>query len=253
MKKVELSSAQISVAIIDDEIQCINSLLNYLKDDTRLTVEAKINDPLKAIDQIINKRPDLIFLDVEMPGMNGIEILKKLNLTNVKPFVIFITAFDKYTIEAIRASAFDYLLKPVDKNELAFVIERFIKKFNQLKSEDNYSTLIELTSKRKLRFNTTGGFIMIDPQDIIFIQADWNYSEIHFSKDKNEVVSINLGTIENLLPKRDFVRINRSVIINLKYLEKVQRGKRLCILKKDEESFSFKIPTLRIRFLEQKI
>lgn len=253
MEKAEFSKALISIAIIDDDAQCIDALVHYLSDDTRLTVVAKINDPLSAVNEVINKKPDLLFLDVEMPGMNGIEILKELNLTTVKPFVIFVTAFEKYTIEAIRASAFDYLLKPVDKKELVFAIERFINKFNLLKSKENYSTLIESISKKKLRFNTTGGFIMIDPQDIIYILADWNYSEIHFSRDRKEVVAVNLGSMENLLPKKDFARINRSVIINLRYLEKVQRGKRTCILKKNDEVYPFKIPVLRIRDLEKML
>ena len=93
---------------------------------------------------------------------------------------------------------------------------------------------------------------MIDPIDIIYIQADWNYSEIHLSNNKQEVVVINIGTMENLLPK-GFARINRSVIINLKYLEKVQRGKRICLLKKDNESYSFKIPIRRIKDLEENL
>ncbi len=159
-----------------------------------------------------------------MPGMSGIEILKELNQTNVKPFVIFITSFDKYTIDAIRVSAFDYLLKPVNKAELSFSIERFLNKFYQKELESNYSSLLNYSSQNKIRFNTTGGFIMIDPGDIIYIQADWNYSEIHLGKNKKEVVAINIGTMENLL-STGFARINRSVIINLKYLEKVQRGK----------------------------
>ena len=94
---------------------------------------------------------------------------------------------------------------------------------------------------------------MINPRDIIFIQADWNYSEIFLEKDKHELVTINLGNIEKLLPPGDFARINRSVIINLRYLKKVQRGKRLCTLIKDTDTFVFKIPLLRIRQLEDKL
>jgi two-component system, LytTR family, response regulator len=252
MKKTDLGNRHISAVIIDDEEHCIESLKKYLEEDNRIEVIKSISDSTKAIEQIIKIKPDVLFLDIEMPEMSGIDILQVLNQTNLKPFVIFITSFDKYTIDAIRASAFDYLLKPVSKAELSLSIERFLNKFYQKEVETNYSSLLTYYLQKKIRFNTSGGFIMIDPMDIIFIQADWNYSEIHLSNNKREVVVINIGSMENLLPE-GFARINRSVIINLKYLDKVQRGKRLCLLKKDNESFSFKIPVRRIRELEETL
>jgi two-component system LytT family response regulator len=94
---------------------------------------------------------------------------------------------------------------------------------------------------------------MIDPSEIVYILADWNYSEIHFGKNRHEVVVINIGTVESMLPDGDFARISRSVVINLKYLSKVYRSKKLCILKKDEETFQFKIPLRRIRELEEML
>jgi len=188
-----------------------------------------------------------------MPGMTGFDILEILSKTTVRPVVIFITAFDNYAIQAIRASAFDYLLKPVDRLELALSVERAISLIQLQEHGSNYNLLLGYTMKKKIRFNTTGGFIMIDPEEILFIQADWNYSEIYLSRDKKEVVVVNLGTIETLLPVGNFARISRSVIINLKYLTKVQRGKRLCILKKEDDSFQFKIPLLRIRDLEEML
>ncbi|MFZ0283042.1 MAG: LytTR family DNA-binding domain-containing protein [Bacteroidales bacterium] len=253
MKKSESTRSLISVAIVDDEEHCIKSLEQYLSNDDRINIIATIKDPVSAIEQILEKKPDLLFLDIQMPGMTGFDILEVLNKTSVNPFVIFITAFEDYAVQAIRASAFDYLLKPVDKAELAVSVERAINKIYQEEFENNYSALLAHTSEKRIRFNTTGGFIMIDPKEIIFIQADWNYSEIHINKDRFEVVVINLGTIEKLLPKGDFARINRSVIINLKYLDKVIRGKRLCIMKKDDDTFTFRIPLRRIRDLEEKL
>ncbi len=252
MKKTDSGIRKISVVIIDDEEHCIDLLKKYLDEDIRFEIKKTISDSTKSIKQIINIKPDLLFLDIEMPGMSGFEILQALNQTSIRPFVIFITSFDKYTIDAIRASAFDYLLKPIDKAELSFSIERFLAKFYQQEVETNYSSLLNYTSQKKIRFNTTGGFIMIDPMEIIYIQADWNYSEIHLINKNQELVTLNIGTIENLLPK-GFARINRSVIINLNYLEKVHRGKHLCLLKKDDESYSFKIPLRRIRDLEETL
>jgi two-component system LytT family response regulator len=192
-----------------------------------------------------------LFLDIQMPGKSGFEILGELRRAGVKPCVIFVTAFENFAIRAIKASAFDYILKPVDRSELAVAVERAIARINDTESERNFSLLLEMTSRKKLRFNTAGGFILIDPSDIIYVQADWNYSEIHLGKEKHEVVVVNIGEIEKMLPPQEFARISRSVIVNLKYLSKGQRIKRLCILNKDGEVFQFRIPLLRIRDLEK--
>ncbi len=216
-----------------------------------LEVLSIITDSEHALGNILKLKPDLLFLDIQMPGKDGFQVLEALKCTDVKPFVIFITAFDKFAIQAVRAAAFDYLLKPVDSNELAIAVERFFSKQRQQQHDNNYNILLNQTTRKKLKFNTTSGFTLIDPLDIIFIKADWNYSEIHLGRDKHEVVTLNIGAIEQLLAKCEFVRINRSTIININYLVEVKRMKRLCFLKKDGVTFEFTIPILRIRFLER--
>lgn len=247
-KKSEISTVR--CIIVDDEPKAADALEQMLWANATLQVSAKINEPGKALTSILQIKPDLVFLDIQMPGMSGFDILESLSQTEVKPFVIFVTAFDKFAIQAIRSSVFDYLLKPVDEGELTLAIERFMAQHKQKAQEVNYAALLGNASRKKIRFNTTGGFILLNPEDIVYIQADWNYSEIHLSKEKFELVTMNLGSVEEVLPAGYFARINRSVIINLTYLEKIQRGKRLCILKKDGVTFEFKIPLLRVRYLE---
>lgn len=167
--------------------------------------------------------------------------------------VIFVTAYDEFAIQAIRSSAFDYLLKPVDETELVTAVERLLATNKQKEQAEGYSKLISMVKCKKLRFNTSGGFMLVNPEDIVYIRADWNYSEIHLSKDKHEVVTMNIGAVEETLPPGQFARISRSVIINLAYLEKVQRAKRLCTLRKDDVTYEFKIPILRIRYLERLV
>ena len=251
MKVKEVDTKTISCIIVDDEISSINELSSLLSEHKQLSILATVNNPHQAISTIIKYKPDLLFLDIQMPKMDGFQLLEVLSHTDVKPFVIFVTAFDKFAIQAVRAAAFDYLLKPVDRNELALAIERMASQQLHRNLEYNYSQLLEQTANKKIKFNTTGGFTLIDPQDIIYIQADWNYSEIHFSMEKHEVVALNLGTVENMLPKGCFARINRSVIVNLSYLDKVQRAKRKCFLVKDGITYEFKIPIIRVRFLEE--
>jgi len=251
MKNDFLHERTVTAMIVDDEDHCIKSLHDYILSDPRISVVASVTDPVPATAEIIEKKPDLLFLDIQMPGKSGFDILGEIHRAGVKPCVIFVTAFENFAIQAIKASAFDYLLKPVDRTELAVAVERAINQINGREPERNYSLLLEMTSRKKLKFNTAGGFFLIDPSDIVYIQADWNYSEIHLGKEKYEVVVVNLGEIEKMLPPSEFARISRSVIVNLKYLSKVQRIKRLCILNKDGEVFQFRIPLLRIRDLEK--
>jgi two-component system LytT family response regulator len=243
---------KINCIIIDDESSSTEILGNLLSSNSRLHVLDKVNDPRQALGTILNLKPDLIFLDIQMPGMTGFELLEALSKTDIKPFVIFVTAYDQFAIQAIRASVFDFILKPIDPLELNLAVERFLAQYNRTLTEPGYSVILERITAKKIRFNSTGGFILLNPEDIVYIQADWNYSEIHISEEKYEVVTMNLGSVEEVLPK-GFARINRSVIINLAYLEKVQRGKRICILRKDGVPYEFKIPILRIRYLEELV
>ncbi|MCE5347131.1 MAG: LytTR family DNA-binding domain-containing protein [Bacteroidales bacterium] len=240
--------------IVDDEMHCLEEFKNLLSEFTDINLLEVISDPLSAANIIIEKNPDLLFLDIQMPGKDGFEVLDSIRRAGMEPFVIFVTAYDEYAIRAIRNAAFDYLIKPVCKNELTVVLDRFREAFMTEKRNADYVKLLENVSvRKKVMFNTTGGFILIDYDDIVFIKADWNYSEVHVSKDKYELVTQNLGTVEKQLYDHSFFRINRSIIINLAYLTRVKRLTRTCILKKGDEGYQFNIPLNKIRLLEQAI
>jgi two-component system LytT family response regulator len=253
MKVKEFEVKTFTCIIIDSDLNATNKLKLLLSDHKQLEIVSIINDAELALDSIIRFKPDLLFLDIQMPGKDGFQILETLKCTDIRPFVILVTDSNKYAIQAVRTAVFDYLLKPVESCELAISVERFLSKYRQQKLENSYNSLLNQTTKKKLKFNTASGFTLIDPLDIIYVKADWNYSEIYLGKDKMEVITMNIGCIELLLPKCEFVRINRSTIININYLDKVQRLKRKCLLKKDEVTYEFNIPVLRIRFLESFI
>ncbi len=253
MREKEAEPEMLTCIIVDDEMHAAKQLEKMLSKNPKLKILARISDPRLAVGKILQLKPDLLFLDIQMPIMNGFEVLQTLYQAQVKPFVIFVTAYDEFAIQAIRSSAFDYLLKPVNETELITAVERLLATYKQKEQAENFSKLINQVKLKKLRFNTTGGFMLVNPEDIVYIQADWNYSEIHLSKDKHEVVTLNIGAVEETLPPGQFARISRSVIINLAYLEKVHRAKRLCTLRKNDVTFEFKIPILRIRYLERLV
>jgi two-component system LytT family response regulator len=237
--------------LIDDEIQATATLGMLLKNHPEIIIAGEIHDPELAVEAIVRNQPGLVFLDIQMPGKSGFDIARELSALPHPPQVIFVTAYDQFAIEAIRHTAFDFLLKPVNPEDLARALQRF-----QLHRQkpDIRIQLLKLIGQthmpQKLRFNTTSGFMMIDPAEIVFVEADWNYTEIHLSAEQKEMMTINLGSLEKMLPTDSFHRVSRSVIINIRYLSKVNRKKRQALLIKNGESFTIQIPLLNIRKLE---
>lgn len=248
-------TSQKKVLIIDDDPDAIENLKKLLAIHTEFRVEGSITDPNLVLDSVRKCKPDLIFLDIQMPGKDGFDVLKELLAENLHTEVIFVTAYDKFAIDAIRFSALDYLLKPVSPFDLQNALMRFLGNANNRDSAESMQALVEKTMLHasKLKFNTHTGFFMLSPEDIVYIQADWNYSEIFMSDTKSELVTMNIGKLEEILPKHLFYRINRSIIINVSYLARVIRKKRSAILEKDGKEYAFKIPLLNIRKIENFI
>jgi len=240
----------LTAIIIDDEPEAITNLEKLAQAVPGLAIAGSNTNPEKTLSLFLKTRPDILFLDIQMPGMNGFDVLKELHDHKLNPYIIFTTAFDNHAIQAIKAGAFDYLLKPIDPGELAVAIEKVHSDIELHSLEQRINSLEKVVhNHRKLRFNTRSGYILIHPDEIFYIQADWNYSEIYLSKEKHEIISMTLGSVEELLPKETFVRINRSIIINRNFITKIQTSKRLCHLSKEDEECSFSISASHLRQL----
>jgi DNA-binding LytR/AlgR family response regulator len=243
-------SKNLTAIIIDDEQEAITNLEMLVYNVAGLSIAGSTTKPEKVLSLFLKTRPDILFLDIQMPGMNGFEVLKELHDHKLNPYIIFTTAFDNHTLQAIKASAFEYLLKPIDPVELAAAVEKVHSDIELHSLEHRIKSLEKAVhNHRKLRFNTRSGYLLIHPDEIFYIQADWNYSEIYLSKEKHEVISMTLGAVEELLPKETFVRINRSIIINRNFITKIQTSKRLCHLNKDGEECSFTITESHLKQL----
>lgn len=211
----------LKAAILDDEIRGSKLLAHKLDVfEDELQVVGIFNEPSKALDAIIALGIDVLFLDVEMPGMNGFQFLERLGTFNFE--VIFTTAYDSYTLEALRLSAVDYLLKPVDEDDLQTAITRLRKRvveksmYKAVKFEKKQST--------RLALPTAEGVYIVDKASIIRVEAMSNYSVFLLSDAKKIVVSKTLKEYETVLNDIHFMRINRSVIINLDYVIKYRKG-----------------------------
>lgn len=237
----------IRTIIVEDQPGCRKMLEDLLVPFESLEIICSYGTAENALKEVVQKNPQLILLDVELPGKNGFEFLADLQRLNIYPCVILTTAYDHYAIQAIKHSAFDYLLKPIDQDELALTINRFLSSSHQCNIEEKIDRLLAyIYPNQKLRFNTRQGFTLISPAEIIYCQADWNYTEIYLEKEKKEVVTLNIGKVVDMLPQDRFFRINRSVIVNITFLEKLSRKNRTLTLKHNEDYFIFKLSRSKI-------
>jgi len=236
---------KITCIIIDDEKKACQLIETLLKRISDVEVIASFQDPQASRLYIIDHPPNLIFLDIKMPGLSGLDLLDSIKKAQVQSEVVLMTAFNDYTIEALRLDAFDYLLKPVTQDAISEVIYRY--KCKQ-KSRVPYQDLCY----GKIRFNTLKGFFIIDVDDIIYVKADGNYSIVYHQDGSNNVVTWNIGHIEKQLNVYNFFRLNRSLMINLKYLGHINRKDHICTLTYNDSSIDFPISRVRIKELVGK-
>jgi two-component system LytT family response regulator len=254
MNHQESDQGRLKAMIVDDEQHAIQQLRALLADEKRIEIAGGYTEPEEAVKRICETFPELLFLDIQMPGMNGFELLERLREAQVHPTVIFTTAYDRFAVEAIKTAAFDYLLKPIDKKLLKQSIDRFFVTRHKKSVAERYLDLLRAVNpNQKVRLSTAGGFIVLHMNDILYIKADWNYARVYLSDEQIEPITMNLGAVEKRLPMTRFMRINRSVIVNLNYLKRVRRLARECILEKDGREYTFTIPIVRIRQLEKML
>lgn len=207
--------------ILDDEIRGSKLLSHKLEEFADvLSVSAVFNDPILALSAIEEIKPDVLFLDVEMPGLNGFQFLENLGTFSFE--VIFTTAFDHYTLEALRLSAVDYLLKPVDQEELQKAVGRLRKRVADKPSLKNEKVV--KPGSHRMALNTAEGVYLVERSNITRVEAMSNYSVFILADSRKIVVSKTLKEYEGLLDDEHFIRINRSVIVNLDYVVKYRKG-----------------------------
>ena len=229
-----MKEEQISILIVDDEPEArdlLGILLERIEDVVVVGMADKVDDALLLVEE---KRPDLILLDIQMPVKSGFDLVSTLREKETKIGYIFITAYDEYAIQAVRASAFDYLLKPVDPEELARAILRFREEWQlQILNDRIDALLTNLGIGTRLKLNTRTGFMVIDPRDIVYCVADGNYTNIILANERHEIISSNLGSMEKELGSEGFFRVSRSALINLRYLTHVNNRAGICRLQAD--------------------
>jgi two-component system LytT family response regulator len=218
----------IRAIIIDDEAHCIDTLFMLLKEYCpEVQIAEECHSAAKGVEAIERNKPDLVFLDIEMPSMNGFEMLEEF--TKIPFAVIFTTSYDQYAIKAIRYSALDYLLKPIEPKELIAAVHRVQQQKTMPAAEQFEILFSRIQNKesafRKLAVPTMEGYELIMAENIIRCEADDNYTHL-FLKDKTRITACRtLKEVEEQLQDFSyFVRVHHSWLVNMNEVNKYIRG-----------------------------
>jgi two-component system, LytTR family, response regulator len=206
--------------IIDDEPLARSIVKEYLQDQKEVEVLQECNDGFEGVKAIMQHKPHLIFLDIQMPKINGFEMLE---LLEEKPSVIFTTAFDEYAIKAFEAHAVDYLLKPFTKERFEKALEKFFSQapVQKKNTEELLQSATHLPSQSERIVVKTAGKIKIIPiPEILYLEAADDYVKI-YTKEGSFLKNKTMSFFENTLPQDQFVRIHRSYILNVQEITRI--------------------------------
>jgi len=219
---------QIKAVIIDDEQHSLETTdILVRKYCPGVLVMGLADSPEKGITLIDALKPDLVFLDIAMPRMNGFEMLQ---FVQFKEFdIIFTTAFDAYAIKAFKVNAIDYLLKPIEPEELIKAVDKVKSKVEKNLHLNRIDEILQSSGlqgfkKNKLALPVEGKIAMLEYDSILYCESDGNYTKIHLSTQKTIMVSRTLKDIESMLPQPIFMRIHHSYVVNINHIKEYIRG-----------------------------
>lgn len=245
---------KLSTLIIDDEKLARDLIREYLQDIEDIEVKGECSHGKEAITMIDKVKPDLIFLDVQMPGMSGFDVLEEIDHD---PHVIFVTAYDQYAIRAFEKNAVDYLLKPVDKERFREAVERAL---GRMKAEQ--SNVGELLRNMKTENRTSYDshifvqksekLLNLPVDEIMYLEASGDYTILSTKADQF-VSSSGIGKLEEILDPERFIRIHRSTIINIACLKEIERHFNGGMVVKMQSGKSFPVSRTYAKLIRKKV
>jgi two-component system LytT family response regulator len=213
--------------LIDDEKNALEMLEWMLqKNCPEVEIIAMCDSPLDGLEKIKSLKPDVIFLDIEMPQLNGFDLLDRLG--KHESDVIFTTAYNQFAIKAFKVCALDYLLKPIDPEDLKAAVQKAANKKNKM-SQEQLDLLLsymkpEKPKSKRIALTASDHLIFVETEKIIYCESDSNYTIFFLTDGQKIIVSKTLKDVEEILEGSDFFRIHASYLINMKHVSKFTRG-----------------------------
>ncbi|HKJ44244.1 MAG TPA: LytTR family DNA-binding domain-containing protein [Balneolales bacterium] len=218
-----------SVLIVDDESHARERLKKYIKSDQDLSISGECSNGVEAVKIIKKKNPDLVFLDVQMPQMDGLGVIETVGAKQM-PVTIFVTAYDRFAIQAFKVNAMDYLLKPVAKDRFEESVNRAKEYFSKNENNEINKRMLDLLQEMRpqkqfidrIMVKTSDRMYLVKVKDIDWIEADDNYAKLHVG-NKYHLLRQTMKSLEDTLDPGIFLRIHRSVIVNMDRIKEIQQ------------------------------
>ena len=222
------SGSTLRAIIVDDEPLARRRLRSLLAGETDVEISGEFGNGRDAVQAIRDLRPDLVFLDIQMPELDGFGVVREVGVAEM-PAVVFVTAYDEYALKAFEVHAFDYLLKPVDRDRFAASLRRVracIRGEDSRTLSDRLEALlgglgIQRQEPQRLPIRKDGRIFLVRPEDIDWLEADGNHVRVHVGKESH-LIRETLGKLEARLPDRTFMRIHRSTLVNIARIREIQ-------------------------------
>lgn len=225
--EASLLAAKLRVLIVDDESLARERIRVFLRREPTVEVAGECVNGKEALTAIERDRPDIVFLDVQMPGCDGMQLVGRLPMEQ-RPAIVFITAHDQFAVEAFAAEAVDYLLKPFDADRLHLAVQRAVRHIRDRRTRD-LGTRMELLlsgpmppSAEPLVFRSDGRVVFLRPDEIVWVEAANNYAILHLSDSKRLMLRETLSALEERLRTARFLRINRSALVRVDEVRELQ-------------------------------
>ncbi len=240
--------------IVDDEKLARDLLKEYLESYTDIELLAEAEQGTEAVEKIDKFKPDIVFLDVQMPGMTGFDVLEDIEH---EPYVIFVTAYDQYAIKAFEKNAVDYLLKPLDEERFRNAVNRALKR-KTLEHSSIEDLLQSMKTERKGAYDThifvqkSEKLFNLPVEEIVYLEASGDYTIIT-TKNDQFVSSSGIGKLEEILNPEVFIRVHRSTIVNVNYLKEIERHFNGGMVVKMQSGKSFPVSRTYAKLIRKKV
>jgi len=242
----------ITAIIIEDDEEALSLLEIYLQAFREIKVIDKTTIPRKGVRLLKKKKPDLVFLDIDMPDLDGVEVAETIKDNDLRTEVVFTTAHRKYAYRALHVEPLDYLLKPFGPEDLIAVINRYKTKIKHKELERRMDFLIRNNKViPKVKLPTRTGIIFINPDDIMLYLAESNYCRIYTKEGEEELIMLNIYKVASIVNSPGVFKVGRSAYINLHYLEKIEKKTRTCILKYKDLTLKSRIRKSKLSYFEK--
>jgi len=213
------------ILVVDDESPARKKIRQFLKDEG-IDPVLEAEDGVEAVKRIEEEKPDLVFLDIQMPLMTGFEVIRAVGVENM-PAVVFVTAYDKYALEAFEVEAVDYLMKPFDQDRFKRSFDRAAERIRlEREQKESYQKVLDQMRKRegflqRIMVKQGPRFFYVKTDEIMYISAEQKYMELHTEK-KTFLIRETMNSIEGSLDPAKFARIHRSTLLNVEYMQEIQ-------------------------------